>query len=229
MAANWIEYLRGREPLEFPSGQVVNLSGLGEASAQAFSWATVAKRALDIELRIAPVSFIAANPATAPVIECRLEIGHGAVVHKVPLTPAGLVISNVKVPHRGLLARLSARELRAIVWVSPLDLDPPRGLTLKVSVQPAFGSTGRPSVVLQDFNTSITSLQQFPIEAREWRVSDPLTGQPMALGVSTLEMVALTGAPSAAGDGALFAEWTPIPTLAAFWRCTDNLVQADYR
>lgn len=226
---NWIEYIRGGEPLDFPAGQTLRLSGLGESSAQAFSWAPRSKRALDIELRIQPLSFLNANPATAPVINYRLEISHGDVKPKFPATPPNLVINNPMCPHRGLLSRLSARELRVVVWVSPLDLDPPEGATVQVSVQPALGSTARPSIVCQDINTSPESLQQFPIEAREWRVSDAISGQPMALGVSTLEMVALTGAPSAAGDGALFAEWTPIPVLAAFWRCTDNVVQADYR
>jgi hypothetical protein len=226
--ANWIEYLRGREPLEFPPGQTFALNGVGESSAQAFSWATVAKRALDLELRIQPLSFLRANESTAPIINYRLEIAHGDVVHKFPATPQGLVINNPILPHRGLLARLSSRELRVALWLSPLDLDPPDGATVKVSVQPALGSTGRPSIVMQDVNTSPTTMQQFPLEAREWRVRSVQDGQPGPIGLASLTFVALTGALAAGGDAALYADWTPIPVFAAFWMC-DQAVQADYR
>lgn len=225
---NSITYLRGEELLEFPSGQVINLSGVGESSAVMFSWATVADRALDIELRAEPTGFIDFDPELAPVLRYRLEVGHGKMVHKFPGTPRGLVVSNPMLPHRGLLSRLSARELRIAMWLDEIGVPPSRA-TLKVSVQPALGSTSRPSIVMQDVNYAVDALHQFPIEAREFRIRSEATGQPLPIGWGNLALRSLTGSLLTAPlDAALYAQWQPIPLLALCWS-SDNLCQADYR
>lgn len=225
---NLITYLRGTDELAFPSGQVTNLSGVGESSAQMFSWATKADRALDIELRCEPMGFLDFDPLLAPVLRYRLEVAHGKMVHKFPATPRGLVVANPMIPHRGLLCRLSARELRIAMWLDEIG-EPPDGATLKVSVQPALGSTARPSIIMQDVNYAVDSLHQFPIEAREFRIVSEASAQPLPIGFSTIAMHSLTGSLLTAPlDSALYAQWQPIPLLALAWS-SDNLCQADYR
>ena len=226
--ADNIEYIRGREGLEFPPGQLFRVSGTGESSAIAFSWATKARRALDIELRAHVLSFLDFDPELAPVVRYRLELGHGDSVHKFPATPPSLVVSNPMLPHRGLLTRLSAKEFRIAVWLDEIG-EPPAGATFYVSAQPALGSTGRPSVVMQDVNYAVDALHQFPVEAREFRIRSEASALPLPIGWGTTAMHSLTGSLLTAPiDSALYADWTPIPLLALCWS-SDNLCQADYR
>lgn len=223
-----IEWARGLEWLDYPPGQTIRLSGTGPSSAEAFSWATTAKRALDLELRAQPLAFLDFDPLLAPVLRYRLELGHGDAVHKFPATPPSLVVSSPMLPHRGLMLRVSAKELRLIVWLDEIG-EPPAGATLLVSAQPAFGSTQRPSIVMQDVNYAVDALHQFPIEAREFRIRSEATAQPLPIGFGTIAMHSLTGSLlGAVVDAALYADWTPIPLLALCWS-SDNLCQADYR
>lgn len=223
-----IEWARGCEWLDYPPGQMLRVSGTGESSAVAFSWATTAKRALDLELRAQPLGFLDFDPLLAPVVRYRLELGHGDAVHKFPATPPSLVVSNPMLPHRGLMLRMSAKELRIAIWLDEIG-DPPAGATFNVSAQPAFGSTQRPSIVMQDVNYEVDSLHQFPIEAREFRIVSEATAQPLPLAWGSIAMHSLTGSLLGAPvDAALYAQWQPIPLLALCWS-SDNLCQADYR
>jgi hypothetical protein len=234
----YLTWAGGKLRLLTAAGLTLELKGSGP---ELFSWAPklldergkeiASQPALDLELRIQAVAPDA--PQDIPLWRYNVQLGHADSTYRFPGGGAGALGADVidwpMLPHRGLVSRLTARELRIEVYCAGFISGelPPARTAVQVSVQPAFGSTGRPSIVSQDVQTA--AAMRFPAEANEWRLRQ-LDGQPIALGTSTLALFALTGVPIATPvDSALFYDWQPIPTLAAFWGASDPLVQADYR
>jgi hypothetical protein len=210
-----ISYWRGEEILRNAIGETFKLQGNGR---QLFSFSLESKRALDLELRIQPLASNIAG-AALPLWRYKLEIGHGdAIARSVEQVP-GFPLQDPQIPHRGLLTRLSSRELRVTVWLDSVLGGELAGAVseILISAQPSFGAVGWPSITYQDAS-DVEALRRFPIEAREFRARQWNDGLSIPIGTVNLGFLALNGfAVAAATDAALFLDWTPIPVNAAFW------------
>jgi hypothetical protein len=219
-----INWAGGEERLLTAAGLTLELQGSGE---QLFSWAPRPKRALDLELRIQPIFGFSVS---VPTWRYSYELGHGDGTYHYPGASPG-VLDRFIVPHRGLVARLNGKELTVkIAFAGFMDGEPAPAISkVQISVQPAFGSSGRPSIVSQDtYGTALPLLPlRFPAEANEWRLRQ-LDGQPIPIGTNIVSMLTISGPPVGGGDAALWFDWQPIPALAAFWAATVPC-QADYR
>ena len=59
-----------------------------------------------------------------------------------------------------------------------------------------------------------TVQQPFPITAREFKLTD-LASLPLALGAVSTTLIGINGGLLSVQDGALYADWVPVPHLAA--------------
>lgn len=224
-------------------GQTLELRGPSEQGKQTFTWSTKSKRALDLELRVQPsAALLAAGAGVGTTYFLyKLELSHGDVAYNYPGPPAGATVpQGMVLPHRGLVLRLSARELVCHVWFASGAVG--RATTsaqVKVSAQPVHTSTGWPQLVPSDLQTppavaaAAAGTRAFPMDAREWRIRRGDNGAPVPLvaGVS-VTCLSLNGVPVLGPvNVADFFEWQPIPPLALTNDCSGGAtpVVVEYR
>ncbi len=185
-------------------------------------WNPADRRVHDLELR-AQMTSCSGAIGQIPVIRWSLEIGHGDVTYSSP-APTDPVISGTPIldytlPARGLVLRLSARVLRAKFRLDPPIAGPAIATAkVQVSIQPALGPV--PVFPYQHLANPFAGVRQpFSPDHREWKLHDA-TGQPLAPLAVAITPVGSLGALLGPVDGALFADWTPIPHDATAWQAS---------
>lgn len=235
-------YAREEEMLN-AVGQTLQLRGPGEGGKQTFTWSTKSKRALDLELRVQPSAAILAAGAGGGTTYFfyKLELAHGDLAYNYPGPPAGAVVpQGMVLPHRGLVLRLSARELVCHVWfASPVAGRATTRAEVKVSAQPTLTSIGWPQVVPSDYQTPpaiapvAAGTRAFPMDAREWRIRRGDDGAPVPLAAAvSVTCLSLNGVPVLGPvNVADFFDWRPIPPLALTNDCSGGAtpVVVEYR
>lgn len=200
-----VEVLRGA------AGDTLDLS---EGGFSSFVWETEERRALDLELRIRIVAVKDTAPYVVPNVQYRLDFGHGDKSWKVPPLAAvptlGTLQATMFLPARGIVLRLSARQLQ----VDVKNLVTTQLVKVDVSVQPSRAPISAiPYVQLGTDNW-------LPMDARYLRVRQP-SGSVFAAAAATIQFFTLNGQaltlpvdPTTTG----WSEYQPIPPQAAFVR-----------
>jgi hypothetical protein len=123
-------------------------------------------------------------------------------------------------PMRGLYLRLSTRQLRFSVECHgdfTIPQVPVAKASVQVSFQPVLGSHA-PVFPRSHFLRpgSAFGVAEFPMEANEFRVRNPLTGLAFAAGATFVIFTGFNGGAigGGGGDAAAYADWTPIPVIA---------------
>jgi len=212
--------------LRGPSSQTLDLQGSGAAGAVAstvLEWAPEDRGASEVEIRARIVSTTALL-GIEPIVRWFSEIGHGDQVWREP-TPvlpviAGAPYLDYGLPARGMSWRVTSRQFRiGFHNQGTLGGAPVVRTTVQVSVLPAWGAFW-PVYPYQHLAVPFLGHQQpFPITAREFKLTD-LAGLPLALLAVSTTLIGLNGGLLSVQDGALYADWTPVPHLAAGITCT---------
>jgi len=214
--------------LRGPSGVTVKLDGEGYTNRFAWEPERPKRIATELEIRAKIIGSTAGLGQDVPV-RMAAEIGHGKIVWNSPNTPlaqvGGDVLQQWDLPARGLLLRIAARELRLAFTLVPGSFPAIANAVVQVSVQPVQDS--HLPVFPYAARAPAASRQGFPLEAQEWRLTDA-NGQPLAVGAVGLVFGGLVGSLFGPLDGALVADWRPIPHNAVGW-VPDALCFAQYR
>ena len=206
--------------LNGPASQILELEGSGaEATAKELTWEPKDKQANEIEVRARLVS-TSGNIGDIPIVRWFSITSHGDSVWREPpdVMPiiSGTPYVNHSLPARGFSFRVTARQFRigfvnqGMITGAPLDRT-----KVQVSILPGWGAFP-PSYPYQQivFPFGATVQQPFPITPREWKLTD-ITGQPLALGAVAITFAGIIGGLFGATDGALYADFSPIPHDAA--------------
>lgn len=204
--------------LRGPSGLRMKIEGTGE---QIFAWEPEGRDQCEIEIR---ARLMSCNGVLGcrPILRMRAEIGHGKLVWTTPPAPfqlvAGTPIVAHDVPARGGLWRINAREFRIAFRNGGVIAGPAWTVgEVEVSIQPACGQiVPRFPHAHVAFPVAPTRVQPFPMEATEWRACDE-RGLPLAVAAVAILFAGPCGAIFGISDGALFADWHPIPHDAVGW------------
>ncbi len=214
----------GREiVLNAPSSQTLELKGSGVAGAAGwleFNWEPVDKGATELEIRARIVSTSAAL-GIEPIVRWFTEIGHGDQTWRDPPPVLPIIVGSpyleYGLPGRGMSWRVTARQFRVgFRTQGTLGGAAVADVSVQVSALPGWGAFW-PVYPYQQLAVPFSAVQQpFPITAREWRLQT-LTGVPLAPGAIAIRLIGINGGLLAVVDGAEFAEYRPIPHLAAGW------------
>jgi len=205
-----------------PAGQLIELPPA--PGSKLFAWSTKERLAMDLELR---ARIVGAPPAFFPEVRWSSELGHGRVSYSdpAPSVSGGLggaiAIADEILPARGMVWRLSAKELRINFRNFTVGLLPPLSIKLLVSVQPAQGAL---PFVRRQQQISIpaagsSSLNRFPAEASSWFLRSAFSGKALVGYTVTYVSIANASIITVAPPVAMFED--PIPVTAAGFFITD--------
>lgn len=215
--------------LSGPSSQEFELHGKGQ---QVIAWEPGGSEAFELEIRARLLSNSAANE-DIPVVRFSVEASAGNAVWSEPPKerPGTVPYGAFAVPARGMAFRVAARQFRITFFVAGQN----SGTTIakssllvtmlpvwsgKLDVYP-YSATVQP--------TGGTTVNVFPMTAREWRVLDQ-AGRPFVPAIQTISLLGVNGVVFApAVDAADYADWQPIPHDAAAWGASANAMYAAYR
>jgi hypothetical protein len=223
--------------LRGPSAQILTLQGDGPQTIQ---WAPEDYRGLDVEMRVEILDWLPfVQEQSPPDVRFQLQFGHGRQTYSLPQFPgilagftAGAPFYSYSVPARGYVHRMTSREIKMLV-MQPSRVDggdPYPTVRVAVSYMPTSGMAHNSMPLVHYSGLGTVNLQPFPIEAREWRISN-LNGAPFAALAATVNFLDPSLAFVAGGsvDAASLADWTPIPMLALFWGTGGTPMQATFR
>ncbi len=205
--------------LNGPASQILELEGSGEeATAKELTWEPKDKQANEIEIRARLVS-TSGNIGEIPIVRWFSETSHGDSVWREPPDVMPIISGTPYVEHslpaRGFSIRVTARQFRigfrnqSMITGAPLERT-----KVQVSILPGWGAFP-PIYPYQQICFPVVDVQQpFPITPREWKLTD-ITGQPLALGAVAIVFAGIIGGVFGATDGALYADFGPIPHDAA--------------
>lgn len=220
------------------SGALITLQGTGNQTIQ---WAPDDYRALDVEMRAVLVDFKPFDiNAPTPIPDVRWAIralGHGKNTYSLPLLPAILnqfaalsQFFEFSLPQRGMVERLTAKEIKlaftapALIGGGPTIYDT---VTIAVSFMPTHSMASN-SMPRQVYAPSGFLLNPFPVEAREWKLSD-------AFGVPFVALAQQFGILDFAAQGPVnldphdWADWRPVPANAVFFGSAGTDMLATFR
>lgn len=230
-------------PLRGPSGQLMTIPLGGNQQIQ---WAPTDRRAVDVELRVGIKALLLNGSSISfpdPIVRWQVETGHGMYVWTEP--PSAMVPLNVPsvqrsfLPVRGLLKRISARELRFVGYFDGnFGIQRYSSVTLDVSFLPCKSMTlpvyPTEEVVDPSVGAGVVLVAKFPPSASEWRLFD-VNGDPYVAAAHTdVELVGIGGGVSAPMDRANWADFKPIPPRTWGWTlsgldASTSPVYAQYR
>jgi len=237
--------------LRGPAGQVLELLADGPKTIQ---WSPVDRRALEVEVRILLTDYLPVGGLESPDVRWRMRYGHGKHTWQSPrVCPAAFgagvpAFVNNSLPARGIVFRVAAREfdieLRNMGLQRVYHGDPYTTYTstlISISFQPVFGMQTPlfPRVARgKGFNVTtletVKTFQPFPPEANEFRLFDD-NGLPFdSTAGAGIDFYGMDGyAIGLAQELEMYADWRPIPFLAAAWGAgepdTSEFVHAEYR
>lgn len=214
--------------LDAPSSQTLILKGSEVAALAAgtvagwvdFNWTPQDKGASEVEIRARIVS-TSAVLGIEPIVRWYAEFGHGDQTWRdpTPVLPsiAGSPYLDYGLPGRGMSWRITARQFKiGFRTQGTLGGAAVAETRIQVSALPGWGAFW-PVYPYQQLAVPFSAVQQpFPITAREWRLQT-LTGVAIAPGAIAITLIGINGGLIAVVDAALFAEYRPIPHLAAGW------------
>ncbi len=212
--------------LNGPSSQLLTLQGSGASGAIGFevlAWDPKDHGATEMEVR-ARITSTSAALGIEPIVRWFMEIGHGDATLReaTPVLPiiVGSPYLDYGLPARGMSWRVTARQFRiGFRCQGSLGGAPITETKVQVSVLPGWGAFS-PRYPYTHLALPFTAQQQqFPITAREFKMTD-LAGLPLALAAVSTTLVGINGGLLSVQDGALYADWTPIPYLAAGIVCS---------
>lgn len=220
------------------SGEILTLNKGGPLSLQ---WAPEDKRATDLEIRAQIVDFQPFNsaaPTSPPDVRFSLDFGHGKNSYTLPFLPgffaAGTALAaffSYSVPARGMVLRIAARELK-ITFQTLSKISVPNVPYDKTSIAVSFVPTSgmsTPIMPSQLYAPSGFLINRFPVEAKEWRLSDA-AGRPFAPAATTFGILDLSLQAIALGlDPAQWADYRPIPHDGFFWGSAASAIYATFR
>jgi hypothetical protein len=223
--------------LRGPSAQILTLQGVGP---QLIQWAPDDYRVLDVEVRMQLLEFNPFDinvPTAPPLVTFSLRFGHGRQTFTLPFLPGYLggvaaltTFNDYTLTHRGHVLRLTARELQLRLQClqdTGFGANPYTTVKVAVSFAPTHSMCGD-SMPRQHVGTGF-NFNQFPPEAREWRLSN-VQGLPYAAAVATVDIIDIANRPIVLGaDAAQWANFQAIPQFAYFWGSQANFLQATFR
>ncbi len=229
-------------PLRGNSSEVLTMA-IGQKKS--IQWAPTDRRAQDVEVRIVWLAFNSPTGGahTDPQVFYTLEYGHGRSVVTEPTARLFTRPGGYNVPARGLVTRVSSRELMVSMtyWGGYSTAAEYESVSVQVSFLPVTAMTPPPMPVGDVATRSIANkLAIFPAEAHEWRLFDQF-GQPFAPGFATdIELYAASGQllPNPGvftlQDRSKYADWSPINIRWAAWNMNiaaapDSHVYCAYR
>lgn len=205
--------------LNAPASQILELEGSGvDATAKELVWEPKDKQSNELEVRARLVSS-SGLIGDIPIVRWFCETSHGDSVYREPQPTlpiiAGTPVVNHSLPARGMSFRVTARQFRiGFVNQGMITGAPLLRTKIQVSILPGWGAFP-PLYPYQQIVFPIGGVQQpFPTTGREWRLTD-ITGLPLAPAAVAIVFVGVLGALFGASDGALFADYHPIPHDAA--------------
>lgn len=217
-------------PRRGPTGMVLRLRGT-TGSEQHIEWAPVDRRQCEVEIRARLMSCNCAL-AQIPIVRVKTELGHAEATWTEPpalfAIVAGTPVQRPSLPARGAVWRLNVRELRLTFYNAGVVAGAPwtEG-DLQVTIQPA-AAMQLPTYPYQDIAFPVAAVQHlFPMEAREWRLTD-VVGLPVAPAAVSVIPTGSAGALLGAVDAAAVADFRPIPHDAVGWVASAR-VYAAYR
>jgi hypothetical protein len=246
MAKN-IQTPDGLERMHYGEGSVVALRGnsaqileLQKDGPISIQWAPDDYRVLDVEIRAEILDFQPfdiAVPTSPPLVLWSLQFGHGRQTISLPSLPGFLggvtalaALFHYTLPARGMVQRLAAREIK-LTLRSPALLDgsaPYAKTKVAVSFAPTHSMASN-SMPMQIDAPSGLLFNTFPVEAREWRLSDS-AGRPFAPAAVTFGILTQTAqAIGLALDAADWAQFRPLPVQGFFWGSAGSNIQATFR
>jgi len=182
-----------------------------ESGFDSFVWEPEDRRALDLELRLRLVSVQDTAAYVIPQARFKMTFGHGDVSWQIPPRPAIAVAGAVEflpiIPARGLVFRLSARQLQIDVFNNVAT----QILKCNVSVQPQHSCCG-PTPYVQ-----LGQDDWLPMDAKEMRVRRP-DGSVFAAATALIQFFSLNGLGVTAAIDPTTTGWSdfqPIPPQAA--------------
>ena len=212
-------------PLRGPSSQLITIPQHGTAH---IGWLPTDRRSCDVEMRVGIVGWTLAPGIVVvpdPDVRWWVEVGHGKYVWTEP--PPALVPQNVPsveqayLPTRGLLIRVSTRELRFNARFNGgflAALNRFVDITLSVSFMPV-DAMEEPLYPLEDVVTPSVGgkFAKFPPGAKEWRLFD-VDGLPYVAAAHTdVNWISIGGGVSGPFDRALWADYMPISPRMWGW------------
>jgi hypothetical protein len=204
-------------------------------------WDPADHRVCDLELRLHLQTWPRADlprPYASyrdPLLSYRLEVAHGRMMDAEPPTTVGVDLTRAgryDMPARGAVKRITARELNVFVRYEGMGHSSDPAVTpfpwveVIVSVQPVTGPTLPAPPLSASILPGLAAWpQNFPPEAKEWRLVDRW-GRPYAAATGT-DIVAVdalgryfytynTAVPIALARSS-FADWQPIPPRMRGW------------